>query len=133
MNIKIEINKRIRKNDTFSYKSLLWYQALCMDPDCLFANKLVALTQRNRIVSRDLYDIHFFFKNGFDINQKLIQERTGKSLSTYLKEILIFIPKHFNKENLLAGIGEVVNEKQKTFIKERLIQEVCNYIQITLK
>ena len=75
-----------------------------MDPDCLFANKLVALTQRNRIASRDLYDIHFFFKQGFAINEALIKERTGKSLSIYLKELLLFIPKNFGKDSLLAGL-----------------------------
>jgi len=133
MNIKIEINKRTRKHDTFDYKNVLWYQARCMNPDCLFSNKLVALTQRNRIASRDLYDIHFFFKQGFSINEELIKERTGKSLSAYLKEILIFIPKHFSQDILLAGLWELISEKQKTFVKEKLVKEVINYIKMTLR
>ena len=133
MNIKIEINKRTWKHDSFSFRNVLWYQALCMDPDCLFANKLVALTQRNRIASRDIYDIHFFFKNGFTINESLIKERTWKSLSDYLQELLIFIPKNFGKDTLLAWLWELISEKQKTFVKEKLIHEVMNYIQITLR
>ena len=133
MNIKIEINKRVRKHDSFSYKNVLWYQALCMDPDCIFANKLVSLTQRNRIASRDLYDINFFFKHWFAINELLIKERTQKSLSLYLKDVLIFIPKYFTKDMLLAGLWELINEKQKTFVKEKLLDEVINYIKMTLR
>jgi len=133
MNIKIEISKKTKKSDTYSYKSILWYQALCMDPDCLFANKLIALTQRNRIVSRDLYDVHFFLKNGFSIKHEVIQEKTGKSVLKYFKEVLAFIPKNFNKENLLAGLGELVNEKQKVFIKDKLIDETCEYLKLMIK
>ena len=133
MNIKIEISKKTKKSDTYSYKSILWYQALCMDSDCLFANKLIALTQRNRIVSRDLYDVHFFLKNGFGINPAVIKEKIGKSVSAYLKEVLAFIPKNFNKENLLAGLGELVHEKQKVFIKDKLIDETCEYLKLIIK
>jgi len=104
-----------------------------MDSDCLFANKLIALTQRNRIVSRDLYDVHFFLKNGFGINPAVIKEKIGKSVSAYLKEVLAFIPKNFNKENLLAGLGELVHEKQKVFIKDKLIDETCEYLKLIIK
>jgi predicted nucleotidyltransferase component of viral defense system len=33
-----------------------------MEAESLFANKLVALTQRKNIASRDLFDVHFFLK-----------------------------------------------------------------------
>lgn len=133
MNIKIEINKRTRKHDNFSYTSILWHQALCMDIDCCFTNKLVALLERGRTVSRDLYDVHFFLKNGININEKLLKERTWQAPTTYLKKVLAFIPKHFNEKNLLAGIWELVTDKQKMFIKSKLIQETCDYINMVIK
>lgn len=128
MNIKIEINKKNSKYDKYSFKTILGYQSLCMDPDCLFANKLVALTNRNRIVSRDLYDIHFFLRNWFEINEKIIKDRLGKTLMEYIVDLKIFIKKNFNSNNLLAGLWEVIDEKQKTFVKENLIDEVCGYL-----
>ena len=133
MNIKIEISKKTKKTDTYSYKSILWYQALCMDSDCLFANKLVALTQRKATASRDLYDIHFFLKNWFAINHEIIKERTWKSLSEYFKEVLIFIKRHFAENTLLAWLGELITEKQKIFVKKRLIQETCGYLELMIK
>lgn len=133
MNIKIEISKKTNKNDTYSYKSILGYQALCMDIDCCFTNKLVALIERWNTVSRDLYDVHFFLKNNSSINEKLLQERTKKSYTEYLKKVVKFIPKHFNKKNLLAGLWELVEEKQKNFIKNELIQETIHHIEIELE
>ena len=47
-----------------------------MDKASIFANKLVALTDRKIMVNRDLYDICFFYKNNFPINEKIITERT---------------------------------------------------------
>ena len=133
MNIKIEISKKTNKNDTYAYKSIMGYQALCMNIDCCFTNKLVALIERWNTVSRDLYDIHFFMKNNISINEALLKERTWLSYAGYLKKVLAFIPKHFNKKNLLAGLWELVEKRQKNFIKNELLQETMQYIEIELE
>ncbi|MDR0860819.1 MAG: nucleotidyl transferase AbiEii/AbiGii toxin family protein [Candidatus Peribacteria bacterium] len=132
MNIKIEINKRTRKNDHFSFKSLLGNQVLCMEEDDVFTNKLVALLERKRTVSRDLFDVHFFLQQGFRINEALLLERTGKKAEPYLQEVKKFIVSHFNEQNLLAGLGEVINEKQKYFVKTQLVQETIHLIDFYL-
>jgi len=104
-----------------------------MDIDCCFTNKLVALIERWTTVSRDLYDINFFLKKNININENLLQERTNTSYTEYLKKVLKFIPKHFNEKNLLAWLWELVEEKQKNFIKYELIQETIHYIEIELE
>jgi predicted nucleotidyltransferase component of viral defense system len=45
------------------------------DKSTIFANKLVALTERN--TNRDIYDVFFFIQQNFDINEDVILERTG--------------------------------------------------------
>jgi predicted nucleotidyltransferase component of viral defense system len=45
-----------------------------MSPDSIFANKLVALYERFK--NRDLYDVNFFLKNEFPLNEGIITERT---------------------------------------------------------
>ena len=74
MNIKIELNKRIWTNNTYELQNIEGIAISCMTPDCIFANKLVALSER--FVNRDLYDVHFFFREKFPINESLITERT---------------------------------------------------------
>lgn len=133
MNIKIEINKRTRKNDHFSLKKILWTEIFCMDEWSVFANKLVALIERKRTVSRDLYDINFFFRKGFPINDDLILERTGKNIKEYLIEVKIFISETFNSTNILAWLGEVIDNKQKAFVKEKLVENTLWYIDLYLR
>ncbi|MEI7562727.1 MAG: nucleotidyl transferase AbiEii/AbiGii toxin family protein [bacterium] len=74
MNIKIELNKRIWTNNTYKLQKIDSIAIACMTPDCIFANKLVALSER--FVNRDLYDVYFFFREKFPINEALITERT---------------------------------------------------------
>jgi len=47
-----------------------------MDLESMTANKLIALTNRNALANRDLYDIDFIFKNNFLINEEIIKEKT---------------------------------------------------------
>jgi len=132
MNIKIEINKRNRKNNVYETINFFWSDIIVMDKASIFSNKLVALTDRKIMVNRDLYDIWFFYKNNFPINEKLITERTWKTYKEYLEFVLEFLSK-INKKTLLNGLWEVLNPKQKAFVKDRLIIELIWKIEFELK
>ena len=126
--LKIEFNTRIYKHNTYEIKNFFGTSIFCMTIDSLFANKLVALSERNQIkdkvASRDVYDVYFFFKHHFEINSDILLERTWKIKKEYLLFLLDFIPKHFNQENILRWLWELIDEKQKYWIKNNLIQEV---------
>jgi len=47
---------------------------------------LVALIERN--TNRDIYDVYFFFKNNFDINENIISERKNKTKNELFLEII---------------------------------------------
>lgn len=130
MSIKIEINKRTRKNDIFQWQKLFGYEILCMDRSSMFTNKLVALTQRTKTVCRDLYDINFFLRQWFPINEALILERTWKSTHDYLQEVMLFIQKTFTKKMLLAWLWELLDTKQKHFVKEQLIENTIELLKL---
>lgn len=132
MNIKIEINKRNYQNNSYETVNFFWNDIIIMDKASIFANKLVALTDRKIMVNRDLYDIWFFYKNHFPINEKLIIERTSKTYKEYLEYLLVFIWK-IDSKNLLNWLWEVLNPKQKAFIKEKLIKELISLIEFELK
>lgn len=46
MNIKVELNKRVWQSNTYHLQDIDGIAINCMTPDCIFANKLVALSER---------------------------------------------------------------------------------------
>ena len=91
--IKLGLIDSALKSNTYSsfYLDEIDRFAFCQTPDTMFANKLVAVTDRYKkhkmIAGRDIYDIHHFFLSGFDYNKKVIKERTGKQPINYFKDL----------------------------------------------
>ncbi|MCD6148916.1 hypothetical protein J7J18_06115, partial [bacterium] len=65
----------------------------------------------------------------FPINEKLIKERTKRSKREYLEYLIRFIPKNFTLKNILQGLGEVLDARQKVWVKRYLISEVIKKIR----
>jgi predicted nucleotidyltransferase component of viral defense system len=85
VNIKIDISRKIWKENQYEIVNFYGTPIRVHARGTIFANKLVALTERN--TNRDIYDVYFFFRNMLDIHEAIIMERTGKNL----KELLIII------------------------------------------
>jgi len=128
-NIKVELNKRVWENN--SYKSI-WFlgvEGKIVDEATLLTNKLVALSDRRLSVARDIFDAYYLLKLGFPLNEKLIKERTGKNLKDYLSFLIPFIQNAYTSKNILHGLGEVLEKKQKEWAKKELIQETIKEIK----
>ena len=128
--IKIELSKRKQPQDRYEIINFFGTNMLAMTKDCIFANKLVATSERYK--NRDLFDIYFFYKNNFPINKELIVQRTGWSYKQLLEKLKQEIPKHYSTNSLLAEMWELVTEKQKHFIKNKLIDAVLGLIDFEL-
>lgn len=122
-NIKLEFNKRIWKNNNYETVWLLGVGIKIDDKKTMFSNKLVAISERKTIVARDLFDVHYFLKLKYPLNEELIKERTGKTLGEYLDYLKKFIVKNYSKKNVLQGLGEILDERQKDWSKDHLISE----------
>jgi hypothetical protein len=128
-NIKVELNKRVWKNN--SYKTT-WFLGVAMkiaDETTIFTNKIVALTDRKRPVARDFFDIYYFLKMDYSLNEDLIKERTSKNKKEYLTFLINYINKNFNRKNLLLGLGELLEVKQKEWVKKNLFKETIELIK----
>ncbi len=130
-NIKIEISIRSLKNN-FDILNYLGIPMRVMTKEDMFANKLLALVGRKNTASRDIFDLHYFFAQKWDINEKIIKKQTGKNLEQYLREVLIFLEK-FDNKLILHSLGELVDEKQKTWIKEGLRKDLIFFIKLRLE
>ena len=67
----------------------------CQTIETMFANKLVAITDRYRkhktVAGRDIYDIHHYFTQGYRYKGDVIKERTGLDPKDYITYLLEFI------------------------------------------
>ncbi len=127
-NIKIELNKRVWKNNVYK---LVWFMGVPVsiaDETTVLTNKLVALMDRKTAVARDLYDSWYFLKAGFPVHDALVLERTGRDTRTYLREVAAFIKKTYTSRNVLHGLGDALDEKQKAWAKEYLVSETIQEI-----
>ena len=128
-NIKIELNKRVWENNIYKPIWFLGVEMKIVDESTLLTNKIVALSDRKMSVARDIFDVYYFLKLGFRLNESLIKERTGKNIKDYLKFLVPFIQKTYTPKNILHGLGEVLEEKQKEWVKKELIQETIKEIK----
>jgi hypothetical protein len=122
-NIKVELGRRVWKNNVYRPVWFLGVPLAIADETTTLSNKLVALTDRKTAVARDLYDSWYFLKAGFPVSEALVMERTGKGLAAYLKEAMGFIKKTYTSRNVLHGLGDALDEKQKLWAKDHLVSE----------
>ncbi len=136
-NVKVEINTRGLAGgveEFYELKEYLGISVLAAKQDYLFAGKLLALLLRGEIAMRDIFDVHFFAKNRWDINTEVIKQGAGKTLREYLAECVIFIEKVENNQ-ILQGLGELVGgEKEKAWVRSHLKAETIfmlrNYLSL---
>jgi predicted nucleotidyltransferase component of viral defense system len=125
-NIKIEINIResaLKTEDFYELKEYLGISMLAAKKEYLFAGKLAALTLRKELAMRDVYDIYYFAKNNWDINSEALKAITGKSVKEQVSDCLAIIEKIKDSE-VLRNLGELMGEKEKSWVKKALLSEV---------
>ena len=132
-NIKVEFNKRLWKNNSYETVWFLGVEIKIADKKTMFSNKLVALSERRSLAARDLFDVHYFLKLGYPLSEELIKERTDKTLDEYLIYLKKFIIKNYSSKNVLQGLGEILDESQKSWAKDHLISETVEGLENLIK
>ncbi|MCX6808491.1 MAG: nucleotidyl transferase AbiEii/AbiGii toxin family protein [Candidatus Berkelbacteria bacterium] len=123
-NIKIEISKRTNSGNTYNIREYFGLPVLVMDRDCLAANKLVATLDRKKMVNRDWFDSWFLLDQHWPINEKVIERRTGLKLPDYLQKMADYLERNKSKMNILEGLGEVLDTKQKNYVKNKMVNDL---------
>ena len=130
-NVKVEVNRR-SFGSQYIIKSYLGISMKVMIQADMAANKLVAFYERIGKANRDLYDTWFFLNNNWPINQELVEKRTKLSFKDFLETSLELLEKIDNK-NILAGMGEVLTDKQKVWVKNKLKEELLFQFRLYLE
>lgn len=97
-------------------------------PD-MFAHKLCAMGER--LSPRDIFDVWFFLqKKHANINEQIIKERTGRTVSDYASWCARRV-REASPKLLMQGLGEVIDDSRtKTFVKTKLIEETAQALEL---
>ena len=126
--LKIEISNRPFENH-YEIKNLLGISMRVMTQSDMFAHKVCALLDRTSFTNRDLFDCWFFMQHQTPINRQIVEERMKKPLSEYFQECIVYLEK-LSDRNLLQGLGELLDEEMKKFVKTRLKSETISLFKI---
>lgn len=129
--INIDISKR-RGVSGFQLKTYLGVGAMVMKQEDMVAGKLAALLTRKKFAMRDVFDVWFFLKNKWSINQTVLTEKTGFSINQALKQAIKKVS-GIKKNQLLHGLGDLIDAKQKSWLKEKLIDETIFQLRLYQK
>lgn len=128
--IKIEISTR---NNPYNHYNLLPFYGVTiktLNIGDMIAHKLVAVMERPSIANRDFFDTHYFLGSAYavEINYDIIKERTGKTPKEFYESLLNFVST-VHPKNILTGLGEVLTQPQKDWVKTKLKEELEGLIK----
>jgi predicted nucleotidyltransferase component of viral defense system len=130
-NVKVEINRR-EFGSKYEVKSLLGISMQVMIREDMAAHKLCAMYERIGKTNRDIFDVQFFLSHDWPVNKKIVAERRGMSYQEFLKKAIAVMEK-FNDNNIVSGMGELITEKQKDWIKAKLKSETLFSLRLALE
>lgn len=127
-NIKVEINKR-SFGSQYEVKHYLGIAMQVMVPKDMVAHKLVAMHERIGKTNRDIFDVWFFLHNQWPVNTRIVELRTNMSYKDFLQTCVNDLEKMSNR-SILSGIGELLDEKQKAWVKAKLLSETIFLLKL---
>lgn len=129
--LKIEISKR-PGNAEYLPQNYLGISMLVMKKEDMVTGKLAALLTRKKFAPRDIYDLWFFLQSHWDMNEKLLNEKTEMSLAQALAKAKKLVAS-VKPTDLLAGLGELLDNKQKSWVREKLVPEILFQLRLYQK
>jgi hypothetical protein len=130
MNIKVEISTR-KYPDKYYNIELFGINILSLDKEYILGHKLCAVLDRSKIANRDLFELYFMLNNQWVVSEEIVQLRTGLTLVEYYKKLLKVLLSYPNKD-ILNGLGEVLDESQKDWVKAKLLQSLITELEIRI-
>lgn len=129
-NLKVEISKRPVRLQ-YTVKSYLGIPMLVIKEDDMTASKLAALITRKRFANRDMFDAWFFLANHWSVNEITLKEQTGLSFTQALRKARRRIL-NIQKKEILSGLGDLLDNKQKSWVKDKLKDELLFQLRLYL-
>ena len=130
-NIKVEINRR-EFGSKYEVRSYLGISMKVMVREDMFAHKFCAMYERIGKTNRDIFDVWYFLQNEWPVNKKIVEERTGMTFKEFLQKCVDSLEK-MTDQNILSGIGELLDAKQKDWVRNKLRTETIFLLKLKLE
>ncbi|MDP3093580.1 MAG: nucleotidyl transferase AbiEii/AbiGii toxin family protein [bacterium] len=130
-NIKVDINRR-GFGSKYKVESYLGISMKVMTQEDMFAHKLCAMYERITKTNRDIYDVWYFLEKNWPVNKEIVETRTGMPFKNFLQKCIDLLEKT-DKRSILAGMGELLNEKQKDWARAKLRTEAIFQLKLKLE
>ncbi len=128
--LKVEINQT-QFDSRYEIRTYLGVSMQVMVVQDMFAHKLIAMTERISETSRDIYDVWFFLQARYPINKSIVEKRAGKPFKQVIKKAVDELQKMDNR-HILDGLGELLNQGQKDWAREKLREETIALLSLRL-
>jgi predicted nucleotidyltransferase component of viral defense system len=119
--LKLEISTR-KFDDKYEIRNLLGINMKVMTGPDMFAHKLCALLDRGSMAGRDIFDCWFFMKNHTPLNKDIVEKRMNIPYADYIQKCIHKV-ESANDRSLLHGVGELMNDDIKKFVRKNLKTE----------
>ena len=130
-NVKVEINHR-EFGSKYDVKSFLGISMRVMVKEDMATHKLCAMYERIGKTNRDVFDVQFFLAHDWPVNKKIVEDRMGMTYKRFLEKSIGVMEK-FDDRDILAGMGELLTEKQKAWVKTKLKSEALFSLRLALE
>lgn len=125
--LKIEISKR-NFRDEYTILNFLGIDMRVMNPENMLSHKLCALLDRNELTNRDIFDSWYLMEKRTPLVRRIIEERMGMKMEDYLGKCIERLSSLPNS-GLLNGLGELMDEELKKFVRTKLLKETITLLQ----
>ena len=129
--LKLDISNREYDN-SYEMKAFMGINMLVMTIADMFAHKLCALLNRSELTNRDIFDCWLLMENRTPINKAIVESRMNLPFPDYLQNCIDTLNKTTDK-GLLNGIGDLIDEKMKNFVRTKLRNETITLLRFYQK
>jgi predicted nucleotidyltransferase component of viral defense system len=129
-NIKVEINRR-EFGSKYEVRAYFGISMRVMIQEDMFAHKLCAMYERIGKTNRDIFDVWYFLQNEWPVNRKIVEDRTGIGFKEFLQKCIDLMEK-ISSQNIFSGMGELLDNKQKDWVRAKLKSETIFLLKLRL-
>ncbi|MEI6649991.1 MAG: nucleotidyl transferase AbiEii/AbiGii toxin family protein [Candidatus Moraniibacteriota bacterium] len=130
--VKVEISQREQPLNTYETKNFYGIDVITLSLEDSFAHKLVAATERTGVANRDFYDIWYLLSKSVRFNEDIITARTNLNAVELLAHVRTLAAERISAKTILEGIGELVDENQKHWLKSDFKNELLALLDFAI-